>query len=596
MANLANLIVRGLSRLGNVIASEITATTFIGNLTGNASTATNATNDANGDPIASTYLKASQKGVNSGVAELDANGKVPSSQLPSYVDDVLEYASESAFPATGETGKIYVDTGTNTTYRWSGSAYVAIGSSLALGETSSTAYRGDRGAAAYTHAVTNKGSAFSSGLYKITTNSEGHVTAATSVAKGDITALGIPAQDTTYTAATTAPGDIASTGAVGASTNYAREDHTHGISLASGDNNGQVKIAGSNVSVKGLGSAAYTASTDYAINHHGVHQVIGTQTATTASWTGNIDVDALYDGLMIAYYLPRTSAANATLNLTLADGETTTGAIPVFSNAAQVGTKYPAGTTIMLTYWSAGSISINGTATTSAQWQNADYYVNNTNTIGEYGGTCIAGPNGMPRYSLIMQVSEEQWEGMVLTSGTGTAKTKNTSGFLINSPILYQNAATYAEGSTAGQSGVWCNISFDTRYSTNGGQFATAGNAFYLVGTITGDKFYLASTWWAKDLPTTENGLYYIYIGQFYSKYQVTLQEYHPIFYYEDGEIKRYFPAVVDDSKKLNGKSVSWGSSTTTFLRNDGNWATPTGDISLDYTYDDTTETLSLPY
>lgn len=137
------------------------------------------------------------------VAELDANGKVPSAQLPSYVDDVLEYNGTSAFPATGETGKIYVDTTANTTYRWSGSTYVAIGSSLALGTTSSTAFRGDYGNTAYQHA-TAKGSAFSSGLYKITTNAEGHVTAATAVAKADITALGIPAQDTTYSAITSA--------------------------------------------------------------------------------------------------------------------------------------------------------------------------------------------------------------------------------------------------------------------------------------------------------------------------------------------------------------------------------------------------------
>lgn len=61
--------------------------------------------------------------------------------------------------------------------------------SLALGETSSTAYRGDRGAAAYAHAVTNKGAAFSSNLYKITTNSEGHVTAATPATSADIVAF-----------------------------------------------------------------------------------------------------------------------------------------------------------------------------------------------------------------------------------------------------------------------------------------------------------------------------------------------------------------------------------------------------------------------
>ena len=113
--------------------------------------------------------------------------------MPSYVDDVLEYANKASFPATGESGKIYLDLATNLTYRWSGTAYTEISPSLALGTTSSTAYRGDYGAAAYKHAVTNKGIAKASGLYKITTNAEGHVTAATAVVKADITGLGIPA-------------------------------------------------------------------------------------------------------------------------------------------------------------------------------------------------------------------------------------------------------------------------------------------------------------------------------------------------------------------------------------------------------------------
>lgn len=90
-------------------------------------------------------------GAAGGFATLDNGGKVPSSQLPSYVDDVVEYASLSAFPTTGEAGKIYVAQDTNKTYRWTGTAYVEISASLALGETSSTAYRGDRGKAAYDH-------------------------------------------------------------------------------------------------------------------------------------------------------------------------------------------------------------------------------------------------------------------------------------------------------------------------------------------------------------------------------------------------------------------------------------------------------------
>jgi len=60
---------------------------------------------------------------------------------------VLEYATLTLFPTTGETGKIYVALDTNLTYRWSGTTYVEISPSLALGETSSTAYAGDKGAA-----------------------------------------------------------------------------------------------------------------------------------------------------------------------------------------------------------------------------------------------------------------------------------------------------------------------------------------------------------------------------------------------------------------------------------------------------------------
>lgn len=79
------------------------------------------------------------------------NGVVPSSQLPSYVDDVIESSSSSNFPTTGEAGKIYVDTTSNKTYRWGGSGYNIISDTISLGETSSTAYRGDRGKIAYDH-------------------------------------------------------------------------------------------------------------------------------------------------------------------------------------------------------------------------------------------------------------------------------------------------------------------------------------------------------------------------------------------------------------------------------------------------------------
>lgn len=94
---------------------------------------------------AGDYVLASEKGANGGVATLGADGKVPASQLPSFVDDVLEFASEAAFPAEGEGGKIFVALDNNKTFRWGGSTYVEISAGLALGETQGTAYEGSKG-------------------------------------------------------------------------------------------------------------------------------------------------------------------------------------------------------------------------------------------------------------------------------------------------------------------------------------------------------------------------------------------------------------------------------------------------------------------
>ena len=139
-----------------------------------------AINDANAQPITTTYatktelnakanasdfnLFKNSKGQHDGLASLDSSGKVPSSQLPSYVDDVIEgYYYNSKFykesshttEIDGESGKIYTDLGNNKTYRWSGTTYTEISASLALGETSSTAYPGDKGKANATNIANN---------------------------------------------------------------------------------------------------------------------------------------------------------------------------------------------------------------------------------------------------------------------------------------------------------------------------------------------------------------------------------------------------------------------------------------------------------
>lgn len=137
-----------LSNTSNVNTGDETATSIksklgITTLSG-VNTGDQMLSDLGGIPL-------SQKGSAEGVAELDSNGRIPQSQLPSYVDDVLDYAAFTAFPPTGESGKIYVADDTNLAYRWSGSGYSVISPTLALGETMSTAYRGDRGKTAFNH-------------------------------------------------------------------------------------------------------------------------------------------------------------------------------------------------------------------------------------------------------------------------------------------------------------------------------------------------------------------------------------------------------------------------------------------------------------
>lgn len=205
VANPTNGHFAGLDSNGNLTDSGYKPSDFILEASGKADKVSGAISgdiaslDSSGNLMDSgskvtDFLLASSKGANNGVAELDSSGKVPSAQLPGFVDDVLEYSSRSAFPATGEAGKIYIAQDTNKTYRWSGSVYVEISASLALGETSSTAYRGDYGKVAHDHATESERITTTQpeGLYKFSVTAEGHVKGVSYIQKSDITALGIP--------------------------------------------------------------------------------------------------------------------------------------------------------------------------------------------------------------------------------------------------------------------------------------------------------------------------------------------------------------------------------------------------------------------
>ena len=159
---------------------------FIAMLAGTDSNAKNLVL-ADGTNIAQgTFIPATEKAANNGVATLGADGKVPASQLPSFVDDVIEAANFAALPAEGEAGKIYVTLDDNKTYRWGGTTYAEISAGLALGETQGTAYEGSKGAANAAAIASHTG------------NSDIHVTTSDKSAwngKYDLPSGGIPSTD-----------------------------------------------------------------------------------------------------------------------------------------------------------------------------------------------------------------------------------------------------------------------------------------------------------------------------------------------------------------------------------------------------------------
>lgn len=203
--------------------------------------------------------------VSSKVSVVDVSklsGQIAAANLPSYVDDVLEYSSLSKFPTKGEAGKIYTAADTNKIYRWSGSTYVVISDTIALGTTHSTAGYGDESHAAYNHSIKTSGNPHNVtkadvGLGNVENKSSAAIRG--ELTKDNVThALGYtpPTTNTTYSANN------------GVSLSGTTFSNSGVRSISTGSSNGTISVntGGSiaNVAVKGLGSAAYTASSAYA--------------------------------------------------------------------------------------------------------------------------------------------------------------------------------------------------------------------------------------------------------------------------------------------------------------------------------------------
>lgn len=227
------------------------------------------TTDAN-----TNYLATTLKGANNGLAELDSSGKVPSSQLPAYVDDVEEYSTLSVFPVTGEAGKIYLAQDTNLTYRWGGSSYVEISPSLALGETSSSAYRGDRGKIAYDHSLLTSGNPHNvtkidvglSNVVNSDTTTTANITDSSNkrfVTDAQLTVLG----NTSGT--NTGDQDLSSY----AAKNLTLDRKTASYTLASGDNNKLIEMNVATPNNVTINNSVFTAGNQILVSQYGAGQV-----------------------------------------------------------------------------------------------------------------------------------------------------------------------------------------------------------------------------------------------------------------------------------------------------------------------------------
>lgn len=266
----------------------------------------------------------------------------------------------------------------------------------------------------------------------------------------------------------------------------------------------------------------------------GVEYIVGTQTAATASWTG-VTADAeLYAGKTIAYKLPVASASGAvTLNLTLAGGETTTGAIGVFmNNTTNVGTSYPVNSVVHMTY--------DGT-----NWRIADYYVSNSDTLAyaiRYAQALFNSYTALYRYQLLFTYNDTTLLPVnTVSNSTGTSKTLTTESFDPFGQIYYYNTTgTVNAGAAINTAYLWAmRHDVDMRYSFNTGTTLTAKKFVYLVCVPQSDgKVKLHTSPIAQALPTTEDGLVYKLLGKAYSTSHIQMFYDKPCYYFKDGAIR----------------------------------------------------------
>lgn len=204
--------------------------------------------------------------------------------------------------------------------------------------------------------------------------------------------------------------------------------------------------------------------------------------------------------------------------------------------------------------------------------------VTDITTLRAYYTHLTAGTNGIRQYSLVMMDSSYKWQSFTTNSGVGTSKTRNTTGF-VPGRIFYHAGGDVAANAVTGNNTVTERQGLiDLRYSTNCDTTLTANAPIYIVGTMSNGLFYLDTTWWTQQEPTTNDGKVYIPIGVAYNTYQVDFMEYQGM-YYHNGT--NFIPYIESDSavNDEDGNPI-----TSTYVKKSGD--TVTGTLILSKTTD----------
>lgn len=276
--------------------------------------------------------------------------------------------------------------------------------------------------------------------------------------------------------------------------------------------------------------------------------IISSQTTTTNHWTGEAPFASLEDGQTIRYHLVRDPTGTADLTLTLFGG-TDTPAYPIYFNTfSRVTTHFAVGQIITMTFRT--NVQRNATGTKYTGWFVNDYRDSDTVTRGMWDASAakVGSGNKVFGYSLFMEKADGTFESIALSGGTGTGKTKNSAGFRPGR-IWYNESSTERASGAVLPYGTYYR-QLDLRYSTNCAQTLTAQKPVYLVGEIIEGLFYIhGNNFIAQDLPTSEDGLAYMYLGGAYNTYCVALMPDHPIYIYQGGRIKRWLEGI----RTING-------------------------------------------